>query len=73
MIAVLELRSVGKTYPPPTAVTALANVDLRKSGSFAGDSFNPIQYRRLAVAKVVDYEYVVARRHQFHGLSLIHI
>jgi putative ABC transport system ATP-binding protein len=25
---VLELRSVGKTYPPPTAVTALANVDL---------------------------------------------
>jgi len=26
--AVLELRSVGKTYPPPTAVTALANVDL---------------------------------------------
>lgn len=28
MIAVLELRSVGKTYPPPTAVTALANVDL---------------------------------------------
>ena len=28
MTAVLELRSVGKTYPPPTAVTALANVDL---------------------------------------------
>ena len=28
MIAVLELRSVGKTYPPPTAVTALAKVDL---------------------------------------------
>jgi len=28
VIAVLELRSVGKTYPPPTAVTALANVDL---------------------------------------------
>ena len=28
MIAVLELRSVGKTYPPPTAITALANVDL---------------------------------------------
>jgi putative ABC transport system ATP-binding protein len=26
--AVLELRSVGKTYPPPTAITALANVDL---------------------------------------------
>src|SRR6478735_5309591 len=26
--AVLELRSVGKTYPPPTAVTALAKVDL---------------------------------------------
>lgn len=28
MTAVLELRSVGKTYPPPTAITALANVDL---------------------------------------------
>lgn len=28
MTAVLELRSVGKTYPPPTTVTALANVDL---------------------------------------------
>ena len=28
MTAVLELRSVGKTYPPPTAVTALAKVDL---------------------------------------------
>jgi len=26
--AVLELRSVGKTYPPPTTVTALAKVDL---------------------------------------------
>jgi len=26
--AVLELRSAGKTYPPPTAITALANVDL---------------------------------------------
>jgi len=26
--AVLELRSVGKTYPPPTPVTALAKVDL---------------------------------------------
>ena len=28
MTAVLELRSVGKTYPPPTTVTALAKVDL---------------------------------------------
>jgi len=28
MTAILELRSVGKTYPPPTIVTALANVDL---------------------------------------------
>jgi putative ABC transport system ATP-binding protein len=28
MTAVLELRSVGKTYPLPTTVTALANVDL---------------------------------------------
>ena len=28
MTAVLELRSAGKTYPPPTAVTALANIDL---------------------------------------------
>jgi putative ABC transport system ATP-binding protein len=28
MTAVLTLRSVGKTYPPPTAVTALVNIDL---------------------------------------------
>jgi putative ABC transport system ATP-binding protein len=28
MTAVLELQSVGKTYPPPTTVIALANVDL---------------------------------------------
>jgi putative ABC transport system ATP-binding protein len=28
MSAVLELRSVGKTYPPPAAVTALTNIDL---------------------------------------------
>ena len=28
MTAVVELRSVGKTYPPPAAVTALENVDL---------------------------------------------
>jgi putative ABC transport system ATP-binding protein len=28
MTAAFELRGVGKTYPPPTAVTALADVDL---------------------------------------------
>ena len=28
MSAVLELRSVGKTYPPPAAITALTNIDL---------------------------------------------
>ena len=28
MTAVLELRSVGKTFPPPTAVTALTDIDL---------------------------------------------
>ena len=28
MTGILELRSVSKTYPPPTTVTALANVDL---------------------------------------------
>ncbi|GGM45021.1 ABC transporter ATP-binding protein [Dactylosporangium sucinum] len=28
MTAALELRGVGKTYPPPTAVTALSDVDL---------------------------------------------
>ena len=28
MNAALELRGVSKTYPPPTPVTALANIDL---------------------------------------------